>query len=154
MSIKVDSLFGGYWLVDNEMQANEIINGEKRDYEKYCSFHDKLMSMGVKSYRCNDGHVDRENHIITFFDFEKWEGWYWCDTTLKEGDKIFIGNAADGGQFAVVDKMVWQSIGHWSEWHYILLDEFYPEKKTSKKKISIFQRIKIALGGLMNPNIL
>lgn len=67
-------------------------------------FHNKLMSMGVKAYRINDGWVDRKNKIVTFFYDEQHKGYYWGKKDLEIGDLIFIGNMHSGGRLAKITK--------------------------------------------------
>lgn len=88
-------------------------------------FHDKLLSMGVRAYRSNDGWVDRENHIITFFR-ECTLGYYFGMNELNVGDKIFIGDEADGGQFAIVDGIVDIDtiMERGRKYHYHLMEEY------------------------------
>ncbi len=108
--------------------------------------------MGVTAYTCNDGCVDRENHIVTFFADEREPGYYWGNRNLKNGDKIFLRGMDDSGQFALVDSMV--EIGSYSvRYHYILTDEFLdkdgifhdslttPPKMSHKKFRKIINRI-------------
>ena len=93
------------------------------DFDERCGlFHQKLLSMGVKAYRCNDGWVDRDRHIITFFDNEVKKGYYMRNMNLKEGDKIFIGNESSGGQFAIIDKVI--DVGFSAKYHYNLIDKY------------------------------
>lgn len=73
-------------------------------FDEECeAFHLRMYARGVKAYRCNDGWNDRENHVATFFKSEASKGYYWANMDLQVGDKIFIGNARDGGFFAIVD---------------------------------------------------
>lgn len=90
--------------------------------EKNKKFHEKLMNLGVKAYRCNDGWVDRDRHIITFFESDAEYGFYWGKTNLKCGDLIFIGNRAKGGQFAKITGIIRK--GYCVSYSYELIDEF------------------------------
>lgn len=93
---------GGADITFNDMSFMPAFVALERKFEDECSaFHDKLMKMGVKSYRCNDGWVNRKKNIITFTSSNS-KGYYWNGGRLKIGDKIFIGNMNDGGRFAVV----------------------------------------------------
>ena len=79
---------------------------ERKFREKSFAFHTKLMSMGAKAYRVNDGWVDRKRCKVTFFDSNKTYGFYWCNRNLHKGDLIFIGTERNGGRFAsIVDKV-------------------------------------------------
>lgn len=93
---------GGAEITFNDMSFMPAFVALERRFEDECSaFHDKLMKMGVKSYRCNDGWVNRKKNIITFTSSNT-KGYYWNGGRLKIGDKIFIGNVHSGGRFAVV----------------------------------------------------
>ena len=83
--------------------------------------------MGVKAYRCNDGWVDRDRHIITFFEDEVKKGYYMGNMNLKEGDKIFIGNESSGGQFALIDNVIDVVFGI-AKYHYNLIDEYLKQQ--------------------------
>ena len=102
----------------------EINAKMKREMEE---FHNKLMSLNVKAYRCNDGWVDRKNKKVTFFADEQDEGYYWGNKDLEVGDIIFIGNMDNGGRLARITKCgtLWRSYeGGWSmEYWYEPLDE-------------------------------
>jgi len=92
----------GVEIVFNEMSLMPAFADLERKFEDECSaFHEKLMKMGVKSSRCNDGWVNRKKNIITFTSSNS-KGYYWNGGRLKPGDKIFIGDAHSGGRFAVV----------------------------------------------------
>lgn len=56
------------------------------------------MSLGVKSYRCNDGWVDRADRVMIQRKECDWEiGFYFYGTSdIKEGDLVAIGNVRDG----------------------------------------------------------
>lgn len=66
------------------------------------AFHRLLTSLNVKSYRVNDGWVDRKNCRVVFFNDDREEGSYWYDSQLSIGDKIFIGSRYSGGRFAEI----------------------------------------------------
>ena len=91
----------------------EINAKMKREMEE---FHNKLMEMNVKAYRCNDGWVDRENKKVTFFCNENDKGYYWGRKDLEVGDLIFIGNMYSGGRLAKITRCetLWEHIGGWS----------------------------------------
>lgn len=104
------------------------------------AFHEKLLAMGVKGYRKNDKLVNIPCGIIEFMWYDFTPGKAWRDTSvycLNSGDKIFIGDLKEGGQFAIITHVYSRLC-----YSFRLLDEFYPEK------ISIFQRIKNSLGRL------
>jgi hypothetical protein len=102
----------------------EINAKMKREMEE---FHNKLMSLNVKAYRCNDGWVDRKNKKVTFFSDDQEEGYYWGRNDLEVGDLILIGNMYSGGRLAKITKCgtLWRSYeGEWSrEYWYEPLDE-------------------------------
>jgi len=79
-------------------------------------FHNKLMSLNVKAYRCNDGWVDRENKKVTFFCNEHDEGYYLGRKDLEVGDLIFIGNMHSGGRLAKITRCetLWEHNYGWS----------------------------------------
>ena len=118
---------GGYVEVHDSRFLPTFIGIERKMREESEAFHRKMMDMGVKAYRCNDGWVDREKMIVSFFNNNQEKGFYWSsDEDLKEGDKIFIGNYCDGGRFArIVECVDTFAIG--SDWHkqykYEPLDE-------------------------------
>lgn len=92
---------------------------ERKFREKSFAFHTKLMSMGAKAYRVNDGWVNRKKCKVTFFDNDKTYGFYWCNRNLQKGDLIFIGTEDDGGRFAsIVDKV--------DEWRYSVSYTYTP----------------------------
>ena len=102
----------------------------KFDDECYV-FHEKMMNEGVKAYRCNDGWVDREKHNITFFSSDRHYGYYWGNLSLNTGDKIFIGNAHDGGKYAIIEHQIYR-MNHSARYHYKILEE--PVKKRIRFK--------------------
>lgn len=64
-------------------------------------FHEKLMSLGVKSYRCNDGWVDRADRVIIMRKWEREIGFYFYGT-VKEGDLVAIGDVCYGAMVVKV----------------------------------------------------
>lgn len=113
-------------------------------------FHNKLMSLNVKAYRCNDGWVDRKNKKVTFFADEQDKGYYWGRNDLEVGDIIFIGDMDGGGRLAKITKCetLWRGYdGGWSmEYGYEPLDVTvagierpYITKKTLTRKQKILR---------------
>lgn len=139
MGTKLDFPGGGHIIVNNPAMvagvANTILNFELMSDR----FHCQLMEMGVKAYRCNDGWVDRVNHAVTFFAFERDRGWYWGNMHLAKGDKIFLGNPSDGGQFAIIDGVA-ESNRRFVTYYYHLIDEYISTK--SPKPKSKWQRVR------------
>ena len=114
---------GGAEITFNDMSLMPSFVALEREFENVCSaFHNKLIKMGVKSYRCNDGWVDREKNIVTFFG-ESTRGYYWDGGKLKVGDKIFIGDAHDGGRFAIVTDVLEDRLCFAREYRYKLSKE-------------------------------
>lgn len=108
---------GSVWQVNDASRIGEF-ERIHRDFNDECNdFHELLMNSGVKAYRCNDGWVDRKRCTAKFFSNEAVKGYYWGNMHLIAGDLIFIGNAHDGGRFAVVIKAetMW---GNAIECHY------------------------------------
>lgn len=68
-----DSRFLPTFLEINEKMKKETVE-----------FHNRLMGMGVKAYRCNDGWVNRDDHYVTFFSDDKEVGYYWGNKDLTE----------------------------------------------------------------------
>lgn len=101
---RVDLGNGGYMQINDATMVKPLLAAERKFREQCNEFHEKLLSMGVKTYRCNDGWVDRKNCIMTIFLSEHDKGYYYYGG-VKVGDKIFIGNAHDGGRFAEVTKV-------------------------------------------------
>jgi hypothetical protein len=96
----------------------EINAKMKREMEE---FHNKLMEMNVKAYRCNDGWVDRKNRKVTFFCNENDKGYYWGRKDLEVGDLIFIGDMYSGGRLAKITRCetLWEHNYGWSrQYHY------------------------------------
>ena len=125
----------------------EINAKMKRETEE---FHNKLMSLNVKAYRCNDGWVDRENKKVIFFSDEHEKGYYWGNKDLEVGDIIFIGNVNDGGRLAKITKCenLWESYkGEWSRkyWYEPLgvtvagIERPYITEKTLTRKQKILR---------------
>lgn len=135
MSIEIQDRFGGRTIVNNPAMIDTILEVNRNFDAKCDAFHDELMSLGVKAYRCNDGWVDRINHYITFFADERYKGYYWGNMHLENGDKIFIGNASDGGKFAIIDRIVRLDYSS-TTYHYTIIEEDKPEEK-----IGWFKRI-------------
>lgn len=141
MGTKLDFPGGGYIIVNDPAEVPGMIKFIHDINQRDDQFHHKLIGMGVKAYRCNDGWVDRDNHIVTFFDHEKERGWYWGNMSLTKGDKIFLGNPSDGGQFAIVDGIAEER--PWcTKYHYHLIDEYIrydePKRKSLWSKICGF----------------
>lgn len=134
MGTKLDFPGGGYIIVNDPAEVPGMIKFIHDINQRDAKFHHQLMEMGVKAYRCNDGWVDRDNHIVTFFEDEREHGWYWGNMSLTEGDKIFLGNPSDGGQFAIIDGVAVER--PWcTKYHYHLIDEYIgynPPKPKSK----------------------
>ena len=147
MGTKLDFPGGGHIIVNNPAMlpgvALSILDFNQRSNQ----FHCQLMEFGVKAYRCNDGWVDRVNHIVTFFAFERERGWYWGNINLAKGDKIFLGTPDDGGQFAIIDGIVDKDRAC-ARYHYQLIDEYIrfgapqPKSKWSKIRDYIVQLFK------------
>ena len=106
---------------------DSILESERRFNSECDAFHDRMMSMGVKAYRSNDGWVDRVNHNLRFFAEERTKGYYWGNLHLQKGDKIYIGDAHDEGKFAIIESVVDKSNSS-AKYHYILVEE-KPERK-------------------------
>lgn len=94
-------LYGGTLTV-NKGDAGKIAEILQKRAIADNAFHDKLMSLGVKAYRSDDGWIDRNNCEVTFLKSDTTKGWYWGDLNMDVEDKIFIGNASDGGRFAEI----------------------------------------------------
>lgn len=132
MGTKLDFPGGGHIIVNDPNEVPGMIKSIQDFKHKSEQFHHLLMKMGVKAYRCNDGWVDRDRHIVTFFDHERDYGWYWGNMYLTKGDKIFLGNPSDGGQFAIIDGVAeqgWHCVGY----HYHLIDEYISTKPPKLK---------------------
>ena len=139
MSTKLDFPGGGCIIVNDPDEVPGMIRTIRNFNQKSDNFHLQLMEVGVKAYRCNDGWVNRKHNIVTFFDSERQRGWYWGNMNLNIGDRIFLGNASDGGQFAVIDGIAEK--GMWSSrYHYKLIDDYMRFDKPSP--ISKWAKIK------------
>lgn len=75
----------------------------QRRVESCNRYHNALMALGVKAYRGNDGWVDRENNVATFFRCDRSEGYRYVGETVKTGDLIFIGSHDRGGWLCYVE---------------------------------------------------
>lgn len=101
---KIDLGNGGYIQVNDATMVGSMIAITNKFNYVCAEFHDKLMSMGVKAYRCNDGWVDRKRCVAIIDPHERTKGYYWFGNA-EIGDKIFIGNSHDGGRMAEVIKV-------------------------------------------------
>lgn len=113
---------GGYIKINDASLVDSFLENHRKQKEMDYAFHNKLLQMGVKAYRANDGHVDRDNHKVTFFLSEKEPGWYWFGA-CNEGDKIFIGDRNAGGRFAIVTEVLKSKVYSWIECTYKPLAE-------------------------------
>ena len=121
---------------------------ERKFREKNFAFHTKLMSMGAKAYRVNDGWVDRKRCKVTFFNDDKTYGFYLCNRNLQKGDLIFIGTESDGGRFAsIVDKVdEWEgSVTYTYTPTETIIDGEYSPYKT-KNNLTKRDKIRMSLG--------
>jgi hypothetical protein len=126
----------------------EINAKMKREMEE---FHNKLMEMNVKAYRCNDGWVDRKNRKVTFFCNENDKGYYWGRKDLEVGDLIFIGDMYSGGRLAKITRCetLWEHNYGWSReyWYEPLgvtvtgIERPYNTEKTLTRKQKILKFI-------------
>lgn len=132
MSIEINRPDGSSIIIHDHDKAPGIMGCLRKFDEECYAFHEILMSQDVKAYRCNDGWVDRENHNITFFSNDRQYGYYWGNLNLKNGDKIFIGNAHSYGKYAIIESVVSHGY-HSSKYHYKLIEE----PKREKRKWSI-----------------
>lgn len=139
MGTKLDFPGGGYIIVNDPDEVPGMIKTIQDFNRNSEQFHNRLMEAGVKAYRCNDGWVDRVKHIVTFFDDERNRGWYWGNMYLNKGDKIFLENPSDGGQFAIIDGVATQG-WHCVSYHYHLIDEYISTKPPKPK--SKWQRVR------------
>ena len=132
---------GAKIIVNNPSLVPEVAAQLKESRDREVAFHQQLLSLGVKAYRCNDGWVDRQNHIVTFFRDERNRGWYWGNLHLKSGDLIYIGNAYKDGCFARVDMMTGSS-STFSSYHYDIIDiSTIKDRKGMKAKLKAVWRI-------------
>lgn len=102
---RIDLWNGGYWQINDATQVESTVKLFEELKQKRMSFHDKLMDMDVMAYRYFDGWVDPDKLTVTFFDSDQTPWSYWGNL-LKEGDKIFIGDASCWGRFAVITWVV------------------------------------------------
>lgn len=101
---KIDLGNGGSIVVNDSNLVGTMMSITNK-FNRTCSeFHDKLMALGVKAYRCNDGWVDRKRCIAIIDPHERKKGYYWFGDA-HVGDKIFIGNSHNGGRMAEVVKV-------------------------------------------------
>lgn len=134
MSVEIRDRNGGVTIVHDMSVLGDILEADRKFYTECDAFHDRMMSLGVKAYRCNDGWVDRENHNLTFFSDERTKGYYWGNMYLEKGDKIFIGDAHSEGKFALIENVVNYGY-HCVTYHYSLVED------ESEKKEGLFRRI-------------
>lgn len=134
MSVEIIDRYGGKKIVHNLALLDDIVKVNMEFDAKCNAFDEKMMEMEVKAYRNNDGWVDRKNNNITFFRLDKYKGWYWGNLHIKEGDLIFIGNAFDGGKFAVIDNII-ESGKISARYHYNLIQE------GPVKEVGFFRRV-------------
>ena len=127
MSVEIRDRNGGVTIVHDMSVLGDILEADRKFYAECDVFHDRMMALGVKAYRCNDGWVDRKNHNLTFFNNERTKGYYWGNLHLEKGDKIFIGNAHSEGKFALIENIVERGY-HSVTYHYNLI-EAEPERK-------------------------
>lgn len=117
---------GGYVEIHDSRILPAFMEIDRKIKEESQVFHQKMMDMGVKAYRCNDGWVYRDEKVVHFDNGDHEVGYYWSDRDLKVGDKIFIGCYSDGGRFARITECFDEfTVGnHWSkEYKYEPLDE-------------------------------
>lgn len=126
--MSVELAFPGWGtLIVDEEHAESVSASLRSIEEENRTFHERLISMGVKAYRCNDGWVDREKRIITFTSSDNIKGGYWGNKDLKVGDKIFLKSISGSGQFAIVERIVEKNeSGPWYfyKYHYNLIEEY------------------------------
>lgn len=148
---------GGTIIVNNPSMVDEVAQGIQKFNMECLEFHQKLMSLGVKAYRCNDGWVDRHHHNVTFFSSEKEHGYYWGNMNLQSGDMIFIGNAYNGGHFATIENVIDRGYGIVT-YHYNLIEPHiktcHVQPKTNHQRntriLSSIQKILTIIGKLFN----
>ena len=114
---------GGSMVINDPTMIGGVAQAINMFNMECLEFHQQLMALGVKAYRCNDGWVDRKQHNVTFFSHEKEHGYYWADMHLLPGDFIFIGNAHEGGYFATIDKTINHGYGS-TTYHYHLIEKY------------------------------
>lgn len=105
VDIKLDG--GAVCRCDAEL-APSIISVQERIRTDAEIFHKKLLSLGVKAYRVNDGWVDRKKRIVTLFNDEHDYGYYYRgEQNINVGDLIAIGTVYSGAMIVkVVEKCV------------------------------------------------
>lgn len=146
MSVEIKHRNGGVSIVNDLSVLDDILEADRKFYAECDAFHAKMVELGVKAYRCNDGWVNREHNIVTFHPDDRTPGYYWGNRQLKSGDKIFLGNAGEGGKFAYIDYMV-EITSYSVRYHYILSGEIMdaqgnisnPELQPSKKRLKKFE---------------
>lgn len=122
MSVTIPHRNGGVTIVHDLSVLDDILRADRKFNAESDAFHAKMMALGVKAYRCNDGWVNREHNIVTFHPDDRTPGYYWGNRQLKCGDKIFLGDAGDGGKFAYIDYRV-EITSYCVRYHYILSGE-------------------------------
>lgn len=140
MSVTLRGRNGSVTIVHDLSVLDDIMKADRKFYAECDAFHAKMMALGVKAYRCNDGWVNREHQIVTFHPDDRTPGYYWGNRQLKSGDKIFLKGIDNGGQFAYIDYMM-EITSFCVRYHYILSEEIMdaqgnisnPELQSSKK---------------------
>lgn len=122
MSVILRGRNGSVTIVHDLSVLDDILRADRKFYAECDAFHAKMMELGVKAYRCNDGWVNREHQIVTFHPDDRTPGYYWGNRQLKCGDKIFLGDAGDGGVFAYIDYIV-EITSYCVRYHYVLSDK-------------------------------
>lgn len=121
---KIYHLEDGATVKINDADFIPIFEEFRREWKKRNKlFHEKLLAMGAKAYRVNDGWVDRKNCKVTFFIDNKTHGFYWYNNNLQKGDLIFIGTESDGGRFATI-------VNKEDEWKYSVTYTYSPTQTT------------------------
>lgn len=151
MSVKIPHRNGGFTIVNDLSVLDDILRADREFYTECEAFHYKMMALGVKAYRCNDGWVNREHSIVTFHPDDRTPGYYWGNRELKSGDKIFLKGIDNGGQFAYIDYMM-EITSFCVRYHYILSDDIMDAQgnilnpalqssKKSPKRFKLFRNI-------------
>lgn len=141
MSTEFNLNDGAKIIVNDPSLVAGIVQVLKESADRDAAFHQKLMSLGVKAYRCNDGWVDRKNHVVTFFQGERTRGWYWGNLHLKVGDLAFLGNVCNDGYFIRINGIVKQDYSS-ASYHYNIVDlPIKNEDKVMKAKLKAVWRI-------------
>lgn len=146
MSVKIPHRNGGVTIVNDLSVLDDILRADREFYAECEAFHYKMMALGVKAYRCNDGWVNREHNIVTFHPDDRTPGYYWGNRELKSGDKIFLKDIDNGGKFAYIDYMM-EITSFCVRYHYVLSDEIMdaqgnilnPALQSSKKNPKRFK---------------